>query len=210
MQSWSAIVLITGAFLFFMAAFSPISMRVFQVDITPEEQIQIVSDGRTAWVITSLLFGAGSVVAVIGLFLFARTVSGSLASTTTLLAYGAATIALIGALFWVAVVYLRIAHTPEQVFLEGSLGGQWMFPLYTALTQVALITVGYVLLQAGYPGWLGWGMIALVGLTVIGAIIFRDMPPFVHYLWLSIMGCTLLLASSPKLAPAAASIFSQG
>ena len=210
MQSWSAIMLIAGALLFFMAAFSPISMRVFRVDITPEEQIQIVSDGRTAWVLTSLLFGAGSIVAVIGLFLFARAASGSLASTSPLIAYGAATIALIGALFWVAVVYLRITHTPEQVFLEGSLGGQWMFPLYTVLTQIALIAVGYVVLQAGYPAWLGWGMIGLVSLTVLGMAIFRDMPPFVHYLWLLIMGVTLLLTSSPRLTPAVSSIISSG
>jgi hypothetical protein len=202
MQNWAAVVLIAGAVLFFMAAFSPISTRVFQMNITAQEQIQIVNEDRTGWVVASVLFGAGSVVAVVGLFLFARAVSGSLASSTALLAYGAAVIALIGALLWVAVVYLRITHTPEQVFLEGSLSGQWMFPLYTALTQVALITVGYVLLHAGYPAWLGWGMIAVVSLTVVAAIIFRDMPPFVHYVWLLIMGFTMLFSSAPRLATA--------
>jgi hypothetical protein len=209
-QTWAAIVLIAGAVLFFMAAFSPISMRVFRMDITPEEQIQIVTDGRTAWVISSVLFGAGSIVAVLGLFLFARAVSGSLSVPTTLIAYGAAIISLVGAIFWVVVVYLRITHTPEQIFLEGSLGGQWMFPLYTILTQVALIAFGFVLLQTEYPVWLGWGVITLVSLTVIGAIIFRDMPPFVHYIWLLIVGCTVLLSSSPRLTAAAASVIGQG
>jgi hypothetical protein len=210
MQSWSAIVLIAGAVLFFMAAFSPVSTRVFRIDISPEEQIQIVTDGRTGWIVSSVLFGAGSVVAVIGLFLFSRAVSGSLSSSASLIAYGAATAALIGALFWVTVVYFRIAHTPEQIFVEGSLSGQWMFPLYTALTQIALVAIGYVLLQAGYPGWLGWGMIALVGLTVVAAIIFRDMPPFVHYVWLLVMGVTLLLSSTPRLATAIVNVMGPG
>jgi hypothetical protein len=210
MQNWAAIVLIAGAILFFMAAFSPVSTRVFRVDIAPQEQIQIVTDDRTGWVMTSILFGAGSVVAAIGLFLFARTVSSTVESSTSALAHGAAIIAFIGALFWVIVNVLRIAHTPEQVFLEGSLLGGWLFPLYTVMTQAALIAVGYVLLQTGFSAWLGWGMIVLVSLTVLAMIIFRDMPPFVHYVWVLVMGITMLFSTSTRIAPAAASIINPG
>jgi hypothetical protein len=194
--------------LFLMAAFSPISGAVFRPGVTAEEQIEAVEASPGAWRISSLLFGAGSIVAVVGLFLFANLVSTNGARPLVeFVAYSASVAAAIGAAFWVIVVYYRVTDTPERIFQGGSVDGNWLFPAYTVLTQLALLGIGYVLLQAGYPNWLGWGMIALVSLTVIAMVIFRDMPPFVHYVWMLVMGITLLVTSTPRAVAAATASF---
>lgn len=195
MQNWAGGLLIVGSILFLAAAFNPHASRIFRPGLTADEQIEIVEDSPTAWTIVNLVFGAGSVVAVAGLFAFAGHISvRGVGSAPEFAVYLAAIVAAVGAAFWLIVVYYRIAHTPEEVFANGSLLGGWLFPTYTVLTQLALLAIGYVLLQAGFPGWLGWGMIVLVGLTMVAMVIFRDMPPFIHYVWILVMGIMVMRA----------------
>jgi hypothetical protein len=194
MHTWAGLALIAGALLFFAAAFSPISGRVFSPSASAQDQIEAVVNQPLAWTITSILFAPGAVVAVLGLFLYScHLVAAGAPSSLSNIAMLAAVLAAVGAGMWTIVNYYRIVHTPEQVFLEGSLGGGWMFPTYTVLTQLALLLIGYTLLQAGYPGWLGWGMIVLVSLTIIAMVVFRDMPPFVHYIWILVMGIMVVV-----------------
>jgi hypothetical protein len=206
MQTTAGIILIIGSLLIFSAAFNPLSNRVFDYRITPEQRVTIVADAPTQWAIVSVLFAAGSVVAAIGLAFFARHVAEIGLMRESTLAWGAAVVASIGALCWVIVNYYRITHSPEQVFLGGSLSGDWLFPAYTILTQISLLVVGYVLVQAGYPGWLGWGMVGLVGLTIVVAVITRDMPPFAHYVWLFVMGVSLIVMAAPRAAIATTTV----
>ena len=204
MQVWAGVTLIIGSILFMIAAFMPISMRVFDPSLSARDQIAIVEEDRGQWLFSSALFGAGGLIAAAGLLLFARHVQGlGLETFTGNLAVTAAIVAAIGAVFWTIVSYLRFTRTPEEIFIEGAISGGWLFPAYTVMTQLALIAIGYVLIQSGYPAWLGWGMIVLVSLTIVGLILFRDMPPFVHYVWTLVMGITILLSNASQVVTAA-------
>jgi hypothetical protein len=190
MQPFAGFTLIIGSILFLIAAFMPISLKVFP---EPDEQkrLDVIQNDRTGWNISCVLFGAGSVIAVIGLGLFAlhiQTVSDN--NLLKLIDYLAAIVAGIGALMWVIIVYNRII-LPAESFTGNPNIKDWMFPVYTIFTQLAMIAIGVVLLQTGYPAWLGFGVMIVAALFLIGYLILKDMPPFTHYLIMLVIGIML-------------------
>jgi hypothetical protein len=190
MQKLAGVGLIVGSILFIIAAFTPLTFRVIMADT--QQRIELIQNERTGWVFLNILFGVGSVVAVVGLALFAQHVQ-SLGDNPTVrvVSYLSAAIAALGALGWVIIVYNRAVLPPQE--LGGNLSiNNWIFPAYTLLTQIALMIVGFVLIQTGYPAWLGWGMLVLGGLSLIAYLVFKDMPPFVHYVLLLVMGIALM------------------
>lgn len=190
MQRLSSILLIMGSILFLIAAFAPISMRVFP-EADPQKRVNYVNQDKTGWLIAHLLFSAGALLTVIGLGLFAvhvQTVSqDGLIRPVMILSAG---VALLGVVLWLIVVYNRITLPAEEVFGNASIN-PWMFPAYTILTQIALMIFGFVLVQTGYPTWLGWGLLGLAALSLVAFLIFKDMPPFIHYVLLLIVGIVL-------------------
>ena len=191
MQKLAGIVLIVGSLLFIIAAFTPTTIRVITAP-DPEKRIEFIENEHTGWLLVNILFGAGSVIAVIGLALFSLHVQGLASSPGVKLGgYVATAAAGIAALFWVIIVYNRVVLPPQAIANNLSIN-TWMFPAYTILTQLALIIVGFMLIQSGYPAWLGWGMLVLAVLSLIAFLVFKDMPPFVHYILLLIMGIALV------------------
>lgn len=85
----------------------------------------------------------------------------------------------------------RIVPTPHEVAINLGVNN-WIFPAYTLLTQLALMIVGFVLIQRNYPAWLSWGVLVLGGLSILAYLVFKDMPPFVHYVLLLVMGIALV------------------
>jgi hypothetical protein len=190
-QTIAGVTLIVGSVLFLIAAFMPISIVYAESD--PQEQVARVQDGRIAWVTSQVLFGLGSAIAAVGILLFARHVhlTDEQRALVIQAGYLAGALAVIGVGFWLADLYRRVALSPETLFLDGGLQ-VWMFLVYTVLTQAALLLVGFVLLRAGYPGWMGWGLLGAVGLSIIVLAVFRDLPPLFHYLWMLVLGIMLV------------------
>lgn len=190
MQKLAGIVLIVGSVLFMIAAFTPLTFKVIMADI--QQRIDLIQNERTGWVLVNILFGIGSVVAVVGLVLFAQHVQsiGDNTPVRVVSYLGAATAAL-GALCWIIIVYNRAALPPQEVANNLSVN-YWIFPAYTLLTQIALMIFGFVLIQSGYPAWLSWGMLVSGGLSIVAYLVFKDMPPFVHYVLLLVMGIALV------------------
>ena len=192
MQKLAGIVLIVGSLLFIIAAFMPITIKVV-TESDPQKRGEHIQNDRTGWLVVNILFGAGSVVAVVGLALFAlhaQSIGDN--PNVKLVSYLAPIAAALGTLFWVIISYNRVALPPQEA--ASNLGvNSWMFPAYTVLMQIALMIVGFVLIQGAYPGWLGWGVMVLGGLSLVAYLVFKDMPPFAHYVPLLVMGIVLVI-----------------
>jgi hypothetical protein len=190
MERFAGVGLIVGSVLFFIAAFTPLTYRVIIADV--QMRVDLILNDQATWTLLNALFGTGSVIAVVGLMLFAQHVQtisdNALVRSAGFL--GAVTAAL-GALCWVIIVYNRAVLPPQELASNLSIN-DWIFPAYTLLTQIALLIIGYTLVQSGYPTWLSWGMLVLAGLSILAYIVFKDMPPFVHYVLLMIMGIALV------------------
>jgi hypothetical protein len=186
-EKTAGIALIIGSLLFVIAAFMPITIRVVTAP-NPRQLAEFIQNDRMGWLFVNILFGVGSIVAVLGLSLFSlhvQSISGRLIS------YLGAAAAAFGSLLWVIIVYNRAVLPAEALGSDLSVNS-WMFPVYTVLMQIGLMIIGFVLIQSGYPGWLSWGMLAVGGLSLLAFLFFKDMPPFAHYVPLLILGITLL------------------
>ena len=127
-----------------------------------------------------------------GLALFAlHTQALGGATDLRLVSYLGPAAAAFGTALWVIISYNRAALPPEEV-ANNLIISSWAFPAYTILMQVALLLVGFVMIQSGYPGWMGWGMFGLGVLSVVAYLLFKDMPPFAHYVPLLVMGIALV------------------
>lgn len=186
----AGICLIVGALLWVSAAISPVAFRVFGRPV--EEQVTTIAASPGGWRFINLAFGSGSVVATIGLLLFA-VVTSSLDGPNYVrwLAWAAAIMAGVGLVLWLLIIADRII-SPQNFTSPGGSGAAWWFPAYTVLTQLAIITLGYVVLQSGFPAWLGWVLMLLAGLSLVTFLIVRDMVPATHYLLLLVLGIMLL------------------
>jgi hypothetical protein len=190
MRRLAGITLIAGSLLFFAGAVTPVNSRVFGTD-DPLLKLRYIEEDPAAWDLAMTLLGLGGLIAAIGLVPLARSVQQVTDRRILgVIAYGAATLAIGGAVSWVIISAVRIAQSPFEVVLAD--GSAWLFGTYRVFTRAAFIIFGVVLLLSGYPRWLGWMLI------VSGAIMFADLvalvlPPFVHYMVFLILGTALLI-----------------
>jgi uncharacterized membrane protein YuzA (DUF378 family) len=142
------------------------------------------------------LFETGGVIAALGVALFARqTQSISNNRNVRLANYLSAAIASLGAAFRAIICYNRVATAPQELVRNMNISF-WMYPAYVSLTLIALIIVGAVLLMTGYPKWLGWLVLGLVGLELVAYLALREAPPEASHLIFLIIGIALLLMRS--------------
>ncbi|MBT2517398.1 hypothetical protein J7E29_08135 [Streptomyces sp. ISL-90] len=182
----SGAVMILGSVLFLVAAFMPISARVFP-EASPAKKLERITDSPRAWIASQVLFGVGSLVTVIGIGLLAPDDrDGSFAwlmlTSTALLT--------LGLVPWLGHLYARAAN--PAAFAEGRLPA-WLFLLYAALTEIGLAIFGVALVFSPYPDWLGWVVIVGTALLIVVTIVLRDMPPFFFYLITLLAGVVILL-----------------
>lgn len=103
-----------------------------------------------------------------------------------------ATGCVIGASTWPYGCYLRAIHPAD--FALGNLVA-WPFTTYVVLTNVGLGRFGVALLAGVFPDWLG-GLVLAADLAFLGLhIATRDIPPFVFYLLLTVVGVVLVTRS---------------
>ena len=182
----SGIVICLGSLLFLIAAFSP-SSRVFGAS-TAEKKLAVINASMRGWKISQALFGSGAIITALGVGLLAF----SLRWLPANLIYVIAGLLLVGAVSWSRHVYLR-AMDP-QAFVAGALPA-WHFILYTLLTLAGFFLLGFESLRLfGFHAWQGWLLMGASLLFFVAYLIFKDMPPFVHYLLGLVLGVSLILS----------------
>ena len=95
----------------------------------------------------------------------------------------------LGALAWSWSVYRRALRPRE--FALGQLPG-WPFVAYVWLTFAGLFLLGVGILEGNWPDWWGWVILGADALFVAGYLRYRDIPPFVFYLLLTVVGLAVL------------------
>jgi hypothetical protein len=190
MQRFAGGTMIAGSLLFIIGGISPVVRHVFGTDDGLAGLTYIEQD-PAAWDWGIALFGAGGLVAALGLVLLARSVqrvtSGRVLATA---AYAAAALATAGALSWVIICYLRITRSPyDVVFLDIN---PWLFRTYGFFTQTAFIILGAVLLRSSYPNWLAWMLIIPSAIFYVPFVTLGGLP-LVYYFMFLVLGVTLLI-----------------
>lgn len=180
----SGAVILTGSILFLIAAFLPIS-RVYAIS-NVEDKLAMIMDNLKAWGISQLLFSLGVIVTVSGVTLAAYSLKDQ---SLALFLFIAAALMVASAFPWVWHAYLRT--TDPTAFVNGSLPS-WHFALYTLLTMAAFLLIGIALPRMGFSTWIGWVLGGGVLLFFVLYLIFKDIPPFVHYLLGLVMAFGLL------------------
>lgn len=153
----------------------------------PHARHQMLKEHLGIWRIAQPFYGLGPIIASAGAgYLAADAPPGGWSRNV----FAAACLALvIGALTWAWSVYLRATRISEFAF--GTLPS-WPFATYVLLSiwGVGLLSIG--LLAGGFPVWLGWLTLGADILFLGLYVRFKDIPPFVFYLLLTLVGVVLL------------------
>lgn len=184
-------VIAVGSILFLAAAFSPIS-RVFGM-ADAERKLEIIMGARTQWMVAQWLFALGALVTAAGIGLFALRSIGERAS---IFLFPSAALIGVGALLWGWHVYQR-AVDPAR-FVAGDLPS-WGFVTYSLMTILGLAVLGVGLLRTDMQPWVGWLSIGAAGLFLVVGVVFRDMPPFVYYIILLMIGFMLFRSGANRM-----------
>lgn len=198
MQKTAGILLSIGSLLFLIAIMTPAVFNVFGAFDNPQLQIEYIENDFTGWAVWNIVYGGGSVIASIGLVLFAKQAQ-SVSNNKNIRIAGnlGGAMATLGAILYLIIALYRVVQSPEVVVNNMNINS-WMYPIYTLFTQIALIIFGFVLLQSGYQKWLGWVVLVPGGiLALVAYLVFGDVPPGVYYPILLVMGLTLLFKRSP-------------
>lgn len=189
MRRLAGVTLIAGSLLFFTGATMPVATHVFGTG-DALLKLRYIEEDPATWDLAMAMLAVGGLTAAIGLVLLARSVQGvTNRRILGVVAHGAATLAIVGALSLVIISYVRIARSPyEVVFVDIN---PWLWGTYRVFTRAAFIIFGVVLLLSGYPRWLGW-MLIFPGAIMSADLVVLVLPPFVHYVVFVILGATLL------------------
>jgi len=179
-------IVILGSLLFLISAFALPNVARIYMEKTEQGRAEILTNHPTEWKIHTVLFVLGTTLTAIGLGLLALSWQ-STHSSWHLLA---------GAALLVIGFILMDWHMGYRYFNPMSFASNsipvWLFAGYSLLTMVGLALFGFGYLQIGLPSWLGWLNIIGMAALFILAIIFRDMPPFVYYLFTLTAGIVIL------------------
>lgn len=195
MQKLAGILFSIGAVVAILGETRPVISNLFGAMDNPQLQAEVIQNDPTGWGLAHFLMGAGSLIAAIGVVVFARQVQSlSNNRNVRIASYVSAAMAVVGALFWAIVGYYRVARAPQEVV--ANMDASWMGPAYFFLTEIALILVGFVLLQSGYPKWLAWPVLVLGALMLIASVFLGGGVPLYHSILYLILGIALLLMRS--------------
>ena len=175
----SGYMLIAGFVLVLLATFAG-PPRLYQ-EPSSEKRLEIIEDHQSRWIASNVLFVLAALVTAAGLILFSIYAQGEVNSALNwlaALAYG------LGTTLWIIFLYNRTVD-PAQLF-EDYVFTPSTIALFGLLIG-GLLLYGILYLQAGYPGWLGIGSVALT--VMIGALalffpsrFFASFPPQTLYL----------------------------
>ena len=182
-SSAAGVLMIAGSVMFFISATMAVPRIYTESDSAV--RIRMLEDHLLLWRLGQPLFAVGALAAALGVGSLA---ADSTASSQTMLASSCGLL-VVGALSWSWCVLLRGARPRE--FALGELPG-WPFGIYLWLTLGGLLLLGVGIVLGDWPGWLGWLVIATDALFLALYLRYRDLPPFVFYVVLSVVGVVVL------------------
>lgn len=182
-DSPAGLLLIVGAVVFLAGAAIGVP-RVF-TEGDPNARLEMLENHAPLWRAAQPLYGLGALIAACGVGILAADRSDGWAKAVLWLSFATMASA---AVAWCWSLYLR--GTRIRDFALGSLPA-WPFRTYVALTIAGLALLGVVLL-ADFPAWLGWLAIGADVLFLAGYLRFGDIPPFVFYVVLLVIGVVLI------------------
>jgi hypothetical protein len=176
--------LVAGSALFQLGAFLPVSR--FYMSST-EAKLAIMQEQPVQWMLHLAGMGIGSIIAAVGLMTLIPHLPKGTPSTLGLLSVGCVAI---GTILWLWHLQLRINH--PVAFASGG-NPIWHFAVYTVLMQTGLLLLAAAFHTAGWPRWMVLVLASGTLITILALVVFRDVPPFLHYVWLLTVGIGLLL-----------------
>jgi len=176
-------VLLAGAVLFLMAAFSPSSYVFGMRD--PEQQREFLARHARSWLWGQIPFAAGAVVSAVGVLVLGLELEGG-PGTAIAVAGG---VAVVASLPWAEHCRQRARSWTD--FLDGRLPG-WPFRVFVWGTLAALALTGVAIPRTDLPHWSGWYALAATAVFTAAWLRFKDLPPFVFYLVTGVLGAVAL------------------
>jgi hypothetical protein len=179
----SGVLMVSGSVLFLVGAGIAVP-RVF-TEPDSEQRLRMLAERLWWWRLGQPLYALGALVAALGVGALAaddRATDGTWFQASCALL-------VLGALAWSLSVYRRAVRPRD--FALGRLPG-WPFAAYVWLTLCGLLLLGAGLLAGGWPDALGWIVLGADALFVVGYLRYRDIPPFVFYVLLSVVGFAVL------------------
>lgn len=201
MRRLPGLLLILGLIVFVMAVM-PAGTREFFEAEDDAEAIAAIENNEGAWQLSNLLFSLGGLLSAAGLVMLARRIGqASTDPTIQMISKATSAMAILGVLIWVMLSIGRMVSSPEANVLESE-APSWYDPawfvVYSILTLLAIIAVGYLLFRSGYPRLLG-GFVFLFGiLLLVSLIVSGDGVPLAYYFPTFILGIALLIWPEPK------------
>ena len=181
--SAAGVVMVAGSALFLVGAAVAVP-RVF-TEPDHEERLRMLQERLVMWRLGQPLYAVGALVAALGVGSLA---ADSDAGSRAWLAVSCGLL-VVGALAWAWSVYLR-AVRPRDFALGELPGGP--FVAYVWLTVAGLFLLGVGIELGDWPDWLGWFTLAADALFLAAYLRYRDIPPFVFSLLLSVVGVAVL------------------
>lgn len=172
--------IVAGSAVFFAGAQLGVP-RVF-MERDPDRRLDILEANRGRWRAAQPLYALGPLIVSVAVGLLASASASTGARTAFWLA---ATALLLGSLAWTWSVYQRAVRIAD--FARGRLPG-WPFAAYVLLTVAGLAAVGLGLLPTAVAGWVPAVTLAADVVFLLAFLRFRDIPPFVFYLLLVVVG----------------------
>jgi hypothetical protein len=181
---WLAgLLLIVGSTVFLVGAAIAVP-RVF-METDPTARLRMLEERIRIWRAGQSFYALGPIIAGIGVVVLAAD-----ASDGDMVLFGIAGTALVvGALAWSWSVYLRATRVRD--FALGNLPW-WPFATYVLLTIGGLALLGIGLLAGYYVAWLGWLTLAADVMFLGLYLATKDIPPFVFYLLLLVVGIAIV------------------
>ena len=183
----AALLLLIGGIVFLVGAFWP----PWEQWYSPlKRSLQVIGEHRTAWYWIHACFVVGVVLTMLGFVALAG--ARRQAQTGSTLADLAATLYVVGAVFWLVSIAFRMTvqvWAANEVITTGAIPPGYeawhrfsgvLFMLYMAMAYVACAGLGWDVLRTGMVArWAGWFAIAF-GLSA-GAVVGRNIPLMVHF-----------------------------
>jgi hypothetical protein len=176
-------ILVAGSALFQLGAFLPVS-RFYVSPV--ETRLAIMQDQPVQWILHLAGMGLGAVIAAVGLMALVPHLPRGASSV----GIASAVCVTVGTLLWLWHLQLRIS---SPAAFAGGANPIWHFAVYTVLMQAGLLLLAAAFYFAKWPLWMILVLALGTSLSILAMVLFRDVPPFVHYVWLLVVGIGMML-----------------
>jgi hypothetical protein len=189
-QRLAAVLIVGGSIVFLVGAAIGVP-RVF-TERDPDTRLRLLQDGLTRWQVAQPLYALGPILVAVGVGVLAAAAHGSGARAALMTS---AIALLAGALPWAWLAIERGRRVTE--FVAGALPA-WPFTTYVLLTIGGLGTLAAGLFLTDFPSWVAWLTAGADTLFLVAFLRFGDIPPFVFYLLLPVIGVVGWRSAGPS------------